>query len=333
MPTFHRGFDDVSPRKAAACLLAVATVLATPAAAEIYPDRPIRLVIPFSPGGPNDLIARPLTEKMAEALGQPFVIENKPGANGMIGTTVVAKAPPDGYTMLMTTGSFTANPAVTTKISYDALRDFAPITQVAQSYGIALMVRPNFPARSLTEFVEMARQAPGKFSYAHSGIGNATFVAAELFQKLAGIELIKVPYKGTSSYAPDIMSGQVDMGFMSAVLAVPNVRSGLLRPLATTGSERAPSLPDTPTFQEAGFKEMDVTGYFGLWFPARTPHERLERIHREAVNAVHSALVQKIITDSGLRAVGSSPAEFAAFVQRDFEWQKAIVQRIGLQVE
>ena len=256
-----------APRMIAALALAAAVVTTTHAGAQTYPDRPIRLVIPFSPGGPNDLIARPLTEKMSEALGQSIVIENKPGANGIIGTTTVAKAPPDGYTMLMTTGSFTANPAVTTKISYDALRDFVPVTQIAQSYGIALMVRPNFPARSLTEFVDMARQAPGKFSYAHSGIGNATFVAAELFQKLANIELIKVPYKGTASYAPDIMSGQVDMGFMSAVLAVPNVKSGLLRVLATTGSERAPSLPDAPTFQEAGFKEMDVIGYFGLWFP------------------------------------------------------------------
>jgi tripartite-type tricarboxylate transporter receptor subunit TctC len=324
---------DLLARVIAAGLLVAALMAGAPAAAQTYPDRPIRLVIPFSPGGPNDLIARPLTEKLGEALGQTFVIENKPGANGIIGTTIVAKAPPDGYTMLMTTGSFTANPAVTSKIAYDALRDFVPITQVAQSYGIALMVRPNFPARTLGEFIEMARQQPGRFSYAHSGVGNATYVAAELFQKIAGIELIKVPYKGTSSYAPDIMSGQVDMGFMSAVLAVPNVKSGLLRVLATTGSERAPSLPDAPTFQEAGLKEMDVTGYFGLWFPARTPTDRIELIQREAKKALNTPLVQKVIADSGLRAIGSTPAEFAGFVQKDFEWQKAIVQRIGLQPE
>jgi tripartite-type tricarboxylate transporter receptor subunit TctC len=329
----ERGFG--SRRSALAVLAAglAAWAAAFPAGAETYPDRPIRFIIPFSAGGPNDLIARPLGEKMSQALGQPIVIDNRPGANGIIGTAVVAKAPPDGYTVLMTTGSFTANPAVNAKTSYDALADFVPVTLLAQSFGIALMVRPDFPAKSLPELVEMARRAPGRYSYAHSGVGNATFVAAELFQKLAGIELIKVPYKGSSSYAPDIMSGQVDMGFMSTLIATPNVNSGLLRALATTGAERAPTLPDTPTFQELGFREMDVTGYFGLWFPARTPRARVDLINRAAVAALASPELKKVIAEAGLKAVGSSPEEFARFVQRDFEWQKAIVQRIGLQAE
>ena len=329
----RRGERSQSRRIAGALLSIGLALAAAPLAADTYPERPIRLVIPFAAGGPNDVIARPLADHMAQALGQPVVIDNRPGANGILGTAVVAKSAPDGYTLLMTTGSFTANPAVNAKTSYDALADFIPVTLLAQSFGIALMVRPDFPAKSLVDLVDMAKRAPGTLSYAHSGVGNANYVTAELFQKLAGIELIKVPYKGSSSFAPDIMSGQVTMGFLSAVIATPNVKSGLLRALATTGSERAPSLPDTPTFQELGFKEMDVTGYFGLWFPAGTPPERVRLIQREAAKAMQAPTLQKIIADSGLKAIGSTPEEFARFVARDFEWQKGIVKRIGLQPE
>ena len=318
-----------------AALLSAALLLlaAAPSAAETYPDRPLRIVIPFAAGGPNDMIARPLADHLSQALGQPVIIDNRPGANGILGTTVVAKSPPDGYTLLMTTGSFTANPAAGAKTSYDALNDFAPVTLLAQSFGIALMVRPDLPAKSLRDLVEMARRAPGSLSYAHSGVGNANYVTAELFQKMAGIELIRVPYKGSASFAPDIMSGQVTMAFMSAVIATPNVKSGLLRALATTGSERAPALPDTPTFQELGFKEMDVTGYFGLWFPAGTPGERVSLIQREAAKALATPAVKKVIQDSGLKPIGSTPEEFSHFVARDFEWQKDIARRIGLQPE
>ena len=219
--------------------LGFAVAPARVASAQSYPDHPIRLVIPFSAGGPNDLIARPLTDKMSEVLGQPFVIENKAGANGIIGTSIVAKSPPDGYTMLMTTGSFTANPAFDAKTSYNAMTDFLPVTQLAESYGLALMTRPDFPAKSLAEFVALAKANPGKYSYGHSGIGNATYVAAELFQKLAGVSLLKVPYRGTSSFVPDIMSGHVDVGFMSTVVATPNAKSGLLRPLAPSAAVSA----------------------------------------------------------------------------------------------
>ena len=308
--------------------LSVVTIAAAPG--ETYPDRPIRVIIPFSAGGPNDLIARPLTDKMSESLAQPFVVENKPGANGMIGTTFVAKSAPDGYTLLMTTGSFTANEAVDLKVSYNALTDFAPVTLLAESYGLALMTRPDFPAKSVAEFVGLAKHNPGKYSYGHAGVGNATFVAAELFQRLAGIELLKVPYRGASSFAPDIMSGHVDVGFMSTALATPNANSGLLRALAISGPQRAPSLPEVPTLQELGYKEMDVTGYFGLWFAAGTARERLDLINREARKALDAPPVRRVIRDSGLRPVGSSPEEFARYLERDLAWQKDIIRRIGL---
>jgi len=322
-----------APVIAALVIVALLTIaLFAPAAvAQSYPERPIRLVIPFAAGGPNDLIGRPLAEKMSEALGQPIVIENKGGAAGSIGTAFVAKAPPDGYTLLMTTGSFTGNVAISANPTYNPIADFTPITLLAQSYGIVLMTRPDFPAKTLTEFVALARKNPGKYSYGHAGIGNVTYVAAELFQKLAGIELIKVPYRGTASFAPDIMSGHVDVGFMSTLLAQPNLQGGQLRALGISGAQRAPPLPEVRTFQELGFKEMDVTGYFGLWFPAATPRERVALIHREAIKALETPLLKKVLADSGVRAIGSTPDEFARFLDDDMRWQVDIIKRIGLQ--
>ena len=313
-------------------LVIIPLVMAAPAAvAQSYPERPIRLIIPFAAGGPNDLIGRPLAEKMSEALGQPIVIENKGGAAGSIGTAFVAKSPPDGYTLLMTTGSFTGNVAISANPTYNPITEFAPITLLAQSYGIVLMTRPDFPAKTLTEFVALARKNPGKYSYGHAGIGNVTYIAAELFSKLAGIELLKIPYRGTASFAPDIMSGHVNVGFMSTLLAHPNLQGGQLRALGISGAQRAPTLPDVPTFQELGFKEMDVTGYFGLWFPAATPRERVALIHREAVKALQTPLLKKVLADSGVRAVGSTPEEFTRFLEDDMRWQVDIIKRIGLQ--
>jgi tripartite-type tricarboxylate transporter receptor subunit TctC len=316
---------------AAVAALILAAAFVPPALAQSYPDRPIRIVIPFAAGGPNDLLGRPLAEKMSEALGQPFVIENRGGAAGSLGTQFVAKAAPDGYTMLMTTGSITGNVAISANPTYNPVTDFAPITLLAQSYGIVLMTRPDFPAKTLTEFVALARKNPGKYSYGHAGIGNVTYVAAELFSKLAGIELLKVPYRGTASFAPDIMSGHVNVGFMSTLLAMPNVQGGQLRALGISGAQRAPTLPDVPTFQELGFKDMDVTGYFGLLFPAATPRERVMLIQREAVKALQTPLLKKVLDDSGVRAIGSTPEEFARFLDDDMRWQVDILKRIGLQ--
>jgi len=321
-----------APVIAALVIVALLTIaLFAPAAvAQSYPERPIRLVIPFAAGGPNDLIGRPLAEKMSEALGQPIVIENKGGAAGSIGTAFVAKAPPDGYTLLMTTGSFTGNVAISANPTYNPIADFTPITLLAQSYGIVLMTRPGFPAKTLTEFVALAKKYPGKYSYGHAGIGNVTYVAAELFQKLAGIELIKVPYRGTASFAPDIMSGHVDVGFMSTLLAQPNLQGGQLRALGISGAQRAPTLPDVPTFQEFGYKEMDVTGYFGLLFPAGTPRERVMVIQREAAKALQTPLLKRVLDDNAVRGIGSTPEEFARFLQDDMRWQVDTLKRIGL---
>jgi tripartite-type tricarboxylate transporter receptor subunit TctC len=311
-------------------LLAGISALPRSLRAEEFPTRPIRIIIPFSPGGPNDLIGRPLAEKMSQALGQAIVIENRTGAQGQIATLAVAKSPPDGYTILMTTGSHVANQVLYTKLPYDALTDFIPVTQLAQSFGVAMVVRPSLPAKTAEEFIALAKQNPGKFSFGHPGVGNANHIAGELFQKICGVELLAVPYKGSGSYITDVVSGQVDIGFMSTVLATGNVQSGLLRALAVTGPKRAPSLPDVPTFQDIGYKDFDWTGYFGLWVPAGTPRDRVELL-RTAVAALNTPELKRVLSDGGVELVGSSPEEFAQYIQRDYEHQRGVMQRIGIQ--
>ena len=312
--------------------LVVAAICAPPAVAQSYPERPIRLVIPFAAGGPNDLLGRPLAEKMSDALGQPIVIENKGGAAGSIGTAFVAKAPPDGYTLLMTTGSFTGNVAISANPIYNPITEFAPITLLAQSYGIVLMTRPDFPAKTLTEFVALARKYPGKYSYGHAGIGNVTYIAAELFSEARRHRAAQDSRTGARPRSRPTSCPATSMSASCRrCLPMPNLQGGQLRALGISGSQRAPTLPDVPTFQELGFKEMDVTGYFGLWFPAATPRERVALIHREAVKALQTPLLKKVLADSGVRAIGSTPEEFARFLEDDMRWQVDIIKRIGLQ--
>jgi tripartite-type tricarboxylate transporter receptor subunit TctC len=296
---------------------------------EPYPTRPIRIVAPFSPGGPLDAFGRPLADKLSQALGQAFIFENRPGANGAIGTNSVAQAAPDGYTMLMMTSAFTGNAASNPNLPYNAFTDLAPITQLVRSHGFVLMLRKTHEAKTLPVLVKLAKASPGKFAYGHAGVGNINQVAGELFQKVAGIELLSVPYKGATAYIADIISDQLDMGFTSTVTATPNVQAGLLQGIAIAGPRRIPVLPNMPTFIEHGYPEMNLTGYYGLWFPAGTPRERIDLIHREVVKAIATPELKRVLEQTGVDAVGSSPEEFAAFLQTEYEVQVAINKRIG----
>lgn len=315
---------------AVSLLFAGAALANSTARAEDYPARPIRILIPFSAGGPNDVIGRPLADKISQALGQPVVVENRPGAQGQIATVAVAKAEPDGYTMLMTTGSHVANQLLYAKLPYDAMKDFSPIILLAESYGLAMVGRPDLPAKDVREFIAMAKSSPGKFSFAHPGVGNANHIAGELFQKICDVVLLPVPYKGSGSYISDVIAGQVDTGFMSTALATPNVANKVVKALATTGAKRAPSLPDVPTMVEIGYPDFIWTGYFGLWFPAGTPRDRIEVINRAARDALNTPELKKVIETSGLDAVGSTPEEFVSFLEKDFVHQRDVMQRIGL---
>lgn len=306
----------------------VLSVCVTSAASgEEYPDRPIKIIQPFPAGGSTDLLARGLGQKLHEYMGQPVIVEARPGANGVIATTTVAKSAPDGYTMLLTTGSFSANPYVSTNLPYDVLKDFAPITQLAGSYGLALLT--NMQVNSVSALIEEAKRKPATLTYATSGIGNLTHVAGRLLEVRAGVRLIAVPYN-TPALMNDVMSGTVSMTFNSLITAVPMVDQKQLKALAITGDRRSPALPDVPTMAEAGVPNYNLTGYFGILFPAGTPKDRVERVYREAAKALATPELKRIIESNGLYPVGSTPDEFSAYLKQDYEYQGRLMDELGL---
>ena len=316
-------------RICSSALAAAALLAAMPAgaAAQDYPSRVIKLICPFPPGVSTDVLARALAQHLTTALGQTVIVENRPGANGIIAATALARSEPDGYTFLITTGSHTTNPHVAATLPYHALNDFAPITQLVASYGLALI--SNLPVKSLKEIVALAKEKPGKLSYAHSGTGNLTHVAARLFEKRAGIEMVSVPYNNPNLIA-DVLSGTVDMTFISMVNAVPLVTGGKIKAFAITGPKRSPKLPDVPTMQELGYKDYSLLGWFGIMFPAKTPPQIVQRIHDETVKALAKPELKKLIDDSSLYAVGSTPEEFGKFLKQDYDYQAALMKDLGL---
>jgi tripartite-type tricarboxylate transporter receptor subunit TctC len=301
------------------------------ARAQDYPSRVVKIVIPFTAGGAVDFVGRAFSQKLAEDLRQTVVIENRPGADSVIGVKYVTAAAPDGYTMLLTTGSMIATPLVMPNAGYDPFRDLMPVTQLVHSQGTILTTRPDFPAKSLQELVALAKKNPGKFNYGHTGSGTPPYVAAELFKLFAGIDIFGVPYKGTNNILTDIIGRQIDMTFSGIPSVLQFARAGQVRAIASTGVRRTSALPDVPTFKEAGYEKMDIRGYYGLWFPAGTPRDRIDRIHRAAVNALADQALRKVFEDGALEIVGSTPEKFAAFLAEDFQHQKSIVAQLGLQ--
>jgi len=301
--------------------------------AATYPTRHIRMIAPFTGGSTLDIMARLIAENLTSRLGQNVVVDNRPGANGIIGIDLVAKAPADGYTMLMTTGSFTGNLVLNKKLPYDGVRDFAPITQVAHSYGMVLVVNPSVPAQSIKELVALARSRPGKLSYGSSGVGNITHLVAEMFKTEAGIDIVHVPYKGSGPAMTDVLGRQIDMTFVSTVFVQPFIKADRVRALALTGSARAPVLADVPTFRELGLRGVEMTGWYGLWFPAKTPSARVNRIQVEIRKAVTSSEMKSRLDEFGLVGVASTPAEFAKFLREDFELQNRIAKQAGIHAQ
>ena len=296
-----------------------------------YPARPIRLIAPFTAGSTVDVMARVVQEQLSSRLGQNVVIDNRPGANGIIATEMVAKSRPDGYTMLISTGSFTGNVIATKKLPYDTVRDFAQITQIARSYGLLLVVHPGVQAQSIKELVALAKAQPRKMSYASSGVGNMTHLVGELLNVLAGIEINHVPYKGSAPALTDVMGRQVEMTFISTVSVMPFIKAGRVRALALTGGDRSPVMPNVPTFKEAGFADFEMTGWYGLWFPAKTPPAVVNRINAEIKRAAVLPEMKHKLDELGLIAVASTPAEFARFLQDDLALQLRIAKKAGIE--
>lgn len=317
-------------RAAFAAAAALLMTVAAGVARADYPDKIIRIINPFPPGVSTDVLARGLAQKLTEYLGQSVIVESRPGANGILASTTVAKSEPDGYTMLLTTGSHVANPIVQKHVLYDPVKDFSAVTLLAQSYGLALV--SNLPATSLADIVALAKAKPGTLTYATSGVGNLTHVAGRLFEVRAGITMTAVPYN-TPALMSDVIGGTVSMTFVSTVTAVPLVNAKTVKAFAITGTRRTPAMPDTPTMQELGYKDYELLGWFGVLFPANTPRDRVERMHREIARALQTPELKKLIEDSGLYVDGAGPDDFQAFLRKDFDYQTRLMDEIGLKAQ
>jgi tripartite-type tricarboxylate transporter receptor subunit TctC len=312
------------------CFAALAA-LAAPAAAE-YPDKPVRLLVPFIAGSTPDTAARRIAQRLTSDLNQQFVVENRGGAAGNIGAEVAARAPADGYTLMLIANSHTINPALYSHLSYDIIKDFAPICVVQRGMNL-MVVPPSSPARTAMEFVEMARRQPGKLNYASGGNGSPAHLSAEAFRLATGIDYLHVPYKGAPEIVRALLGGQVDVGFPTFDAAYGQARQGLLRPLAVTGAKRARVLPDVPTMLEALPKGFVIEGWLGLAAPAGTPREVIDRISTTMKRALEDESFRSQLEGNGNEAVYMSPAELAALLPTDITMWAELVKQIGAKLD
>ncbi len=296
-----------------------------------WPVKPIRVVIPFSPGTPIEVPTRAVTRPMTEAFGQQFAFDYRTGAGGNIGTAIVARSPKDGYTLLATNCSHSANPSFYKKLPYDTLSEFAPVSQINATYGNLLVVHPSLPVKSVKEFIAFAKSRPGEIKYASGGVGSPPHVNAALLAAMAGISLVHVPYKGTAAAMGDLLSGQIESIVISPTIVVPYLQAGRLRALGIGGPRRQPQVADVPTLHEAGLTGFDMTSYHGLWYPAGTPTELVRRLAGEVAKAVAMPETRKHLADNGLVPVGSTPEEFAEFLRKDVARQADVARKIGLE--
>jgi tripartite-type tricarboxylate transporter receptor subunit TctC len=287
---------------------------------QAYPARPVRIVVPYSAGGNADILGRTLAQKLSDALRQPFVVENRAGANGGIGTDLVAKAAPDGYTLLVTaSGPIVVNPTLYSHVPYDPVRDFAPVSECAV-YQYVLVTLASAPYKSIADIADAARARPGAISYGSTGVGGGNHLSGELFALATGTQLTHVPYKGSAPALSDLLGGQLSFMFDTVITSVPQIRAGKLRAFAVSSSKRASSLPDVPTMQEAGIKGFDISQWQGFLAPAGTPRAIVDRLNAETVRAMHAADVhERIAVQGGNEIVTGTPEEFAALIKSDLQ--------------
>ena len=318
---------------AAAAWMAAAQAYAqrAPGAASDYPTRPVRIIVPQAAGGGVDVVARQLAQKLSETWGQQVLVDNRPGANGIIGIEGIAKSKPDGYTLgAAFTSVLTINPHVYKTLPYDTFRDFAPITQTVTN-TIVLVVNSYLPARSVKELVALAKSRPGDVVYGSFGIGNMTHLAGELLRLESGVKMTHVPYKGETPAVTDLLGGQVVMIFATSAGVAPHIKSGRLRLLATGGDKRALAYPDTPTMIEAGFPNVRVTGWGALIAPAGTPQDAIDKIQRESARHLMSAELRERLSAAGAEPAPNTPSELAAFLKSESEKWARVVRQAGLQ--
>ena len=301
-------------------------------AGQAYPNRPVKLVVPFAPGGFTDVVARILGQKLSQAMGQQFVIENKPGAGSTIGSDLVAKAPPDGYTLLMVSSTHVISPWIYKSLPYDPIKSFAPVGKLVDSPYV-LLVHPKVAAKDVQEFIALAKSAPDTIHYASSGNGSAQHLMGGLFVAMTGAPLKHVPYRGSSGAATDLVAGQVESSFAGVPNALAQVPQGRLKALAVTTAKRAPQLPDVPTLQEAGVPGYDASVWLALLAPAGTPPEIVQKLNAEVGKLLASADTKKALFDAGVEPTPSTPQELGTYMAQELERWGKVVKEAGIKLE
>lgn len=310
--------------------IALAALFAAPAAAQNYPTKTVRMIVPFPPGGNTDIIARIVVPKMSEDLGHQVVIDNRGGAGSIIGTELAAKSPPDGYTLILVSAAHVMNPSVTKKLPYDSIKDFAPISVVAD-VPTALVAHPALPVKNVKELVALAKTRPGELNYATAGIGTVGHLAGELFNSMAGIKLVQILYKGSGPAVIDLLAGHVQLQFASMPAVIQYVRSGKMRMLAQTGEKRSSAAADVPTMIESGLKGYVVSSGFALFAPAGTPKPVLDRVHAALIKSLRNPDVSKNLAGQGAEPVGNTPEQHDAFNKAEIQKWIKVARQAGIE--
>jgi tripartite-type tricarboxylate transporter receptor subunit TctC len=317
---------------AGAAMAVIALTACALAWADNYPSKVVRIVVPYPPGGTVDAVARVIAQRLSESLGQQFIIENRAGASGTIGSTAVAKAPPDGYTLLIQASTFIASPLLMTNVPYDIEKDFTPITNLG---AVPLLVTsyPGIPAKNLKEFIDAIRAEPKKYIFGTSAVGSASHLAEEAIKYEAKLDFTIVPYKGTSPALTDVMGGHISAMVDALPSTMPHVKSGKLRPLAVTSAKRIPALPDVPTVAESGLQGFEMVSWYGLWGPPNMPAQLVSKIREEVVKALKSQQVAKSLGDYGFIVSGSTPDEFKTYIKQESGKYGRLIKAANIKLE
>ena len=305
-------------------VVVVSSMMVPTAAAQAYPAKPIRIIVPLAAGGPGDVLTRAMGQKLSEQTGQPVVIDNRPGANTNVGTEFVAKSPADGYTLLSTANPLTTNPSLYPALPYDPLRDFAPITLIGLT-PLLLVVHPSLPVKSAKDLIALAKARPAQLNYASAGNGSALHLAGEMFNSLARVKLVHVPYKGVTNAFSDLLGGQISIMFPGAPIALPQIKAGKLRALGTTGEKRMAAAPDVPPVAESGLPGYEVSVWYGVLAPANTPAAVVSRLHREISKIVQLPDIRERWMALGTEPLHNTPEQYAAYLKADVgKWAKVV---------
>jgi len=301
-------------------------------AQEAWPVKPIRFILPFPPGGGTDILGRIISERLSGSLGQPVVIENRGGAGGNVGAEIAAKSAPDGYTIVLVAPSLAISPSLYSRLNYDPVKDFAPVSLVATVPNV-MITHPSVPARTLAEFIALARTRPGGMNFGSGGNGTSNHLAGELFNIVAGVKLVHVPYKGVNLAMNDVLSGEIHLVVIGVPAAAPHIKAGRLRALALIAPQRSPAIPEVPTAAEAGLADFEVTTWYGVLAPAGTPRTVVARLNTELVKAMHAPELKERLAALATNPTTSSPEEFAAYIKQEIAKWGEVVRKAGLKAE